>query len=304
MIAGKPEGGIRQPDGERSLRRALLLFLLAGAFFATLDATAKFLVRDHALFLVVWARYLGQMVVVTPIAWHRAGRGFWRTRHLRMQLARSLCLVLATACFFGALRFLPLAEGSAIAFLAPMFAIVLSMPVLGEKPTRARWIASMAGFAGILILVRPGSAVFHPATGLLVLAAISNALYQLLTRKLPRDAPETTLFYSALVGTVALSAVLPFVEMPASISGREALLFVLLGIFAGLGHWMLIGAFLRAPASLLAPFTYLQMLWATFYGYLVFGQLPDGVSALGMAVIVASGAGLALHESRRWRRAG
>jgi len=290
-------------DAEQSLRRALPLVLLAGLFFSTLDATAKYLVRDHTLFVVVWARYAGQMVVTTPIAWHRGGAGFWRTRHLRVQLLRSLCLIVATSCFFGALRFLPLAEGSAISFLAPMFAIVLSYPILGERPTRGRWLAALGGFAGVLILVRPGSAVFHPATGLLVLAAIANALYQLLTRKLPRDSAHTTLFYSALVGTAVLSAAMPFVEMPGEFAMRDAGFFVVLGLLAGLGHGLLIAAFLRAPASLVAPFTYIQMLWATFYGYAVFGQLPDGLSALGMAVIVASGVGLVLHERRiaAWR---
>lgn len=290
-------------DAEQSLRRALPLVLLAGLFFSTLDATAKYLVRDHTLFVVVWARYAGQMVVTTPIAWHRGGPGFWRTHHLRVQLVRSLCLIVATSCFFGALRFLPLAEGSAISFLAPMFAIVLSYPILGERPTRGRWIAALAGFAGVVILVRPGSAVFHPATGLLVLAAISNALYQLLTRKLPRDSAHTTLFYSALVGTAVLSAAIPFVEMPGELGMRDAGFFVVLGLLAGLGHGLLIAAFLRAPASLVAPFTYIQMLWATFYGYAIFGQLPDGISALGMAVIVASGVGLVLHERRiaAWR---
>jgi drug/metabolite transporter (DMT)-like permease len=285
-------------EHDHPLRRALPLILLAGLCFSTLDATAKYLVQDHALFVVVWARYAGQMLVVTPIAWHRGGPGFWRTRHLPMQLVRSLCLVLATMCFFGALRFLPLAEASAITFLAPMFAIVLSMPVLGERPTRARWLASIAGFTGILILVRPGSAVFHPATGLLVLAAISNSLYMLLTRKLPNDTPYTTLFYSALVGTVGLSFALPFGEMPSTATVRDAVFLVLLGLLAGVGHWMLIRAFLMAPASMLTPFTYLQMIWATLYGYLIFGQLPDGLSALGMSVIVASGVALVLHERR------
>lgn len=280
------------------LRRALPLFLLAGLCFSTLDATAKWLVRDHTLFVVVWARYVGQMVVVTPIAWHRGGGGFWRTRHLRIQLARSLCLVVATACFFGALRFLPLAEASAITFLAPMFAIFLSMPVLGERPTRARWIASIVGFAGILVLVRPGAAAFHPAAALLVVAALSNALYQLLTRRLPNDTPYTTLFYSALVGTAFLSLALPVADLPAEVSARDAAFLLVLGVLAGLGHWLLIGAFLAAPASLVAPFTYLQMIWATAYGYAVFGQLPDGLSALGMAIIVASGVGLVLHERR------
>ena len=286
-------------QADHPLRAALPLIVAAGLCFSTLDATAKFLVQEHTLFIVVWARYAGQMLVVTPISWHRGGGTFWRTRHLAMQLARSLCLVVATLCFFGALRFLPLAEGSAISFLAPMFAIVLSRPVLGERPTRARWLAAIVGFAGILILVRPGSAVFHPATGLLVMAAISNALYQLLTRRLPNDSPHTTLFYSALVGTTILSVGLPLVDLPGSFSWRDGFFLVLLGSLAGIGHWMLITAYLRAPASLVAPFTYLQMIWATFYGWLVFGQLPDGVSALGMAVIVASGVGLILHERRR-----
>jgi drug/metabolite transporter (DMT)-like permease len=257
-------------------------------------------VRDHTLFLVVWARYVGQMLVTTPIAWHRIGPGFWRTHHLRIQLLRSLCLVVATMSFFSGLRFLPLAEASAITFLAPMFAIVLSMRVLGERPTRARWISAMVGFVGIVILVRPGSAVFHPATGFLVLAAISNALYQLLTRKLAADTPHTTLFYSGLVGAAALSAALPFAgELPSSASWSDGFFLVVLGLLAGVGHWMLIGAFLRAPASLIAPFTYIQMIWATLYGYLIFGQLPDGISATGMAVIVASGVWLVLHERRQ-----
>jgi len=280
------------------LRRALPLFLLAGACFSTLDATAKWLVQDHTLFLVVWARYVGQMVVVTPIAWHRGGRDFWRTAHLRTQLARSVCLVVATVCFFGALRFLPLAEASAITFLAPMFAIVLSMPVLGEKPTRARWIAAIVGFAGILVLVRPGAAAFHPAAALLVLAALANALYQLLTRKLPKDNPYTTLFYSALVGTAVLSLALPVAELPDEVTARDGFFLLVLGVLAGLGHYLLIGAFLAAPASLVAPFTYLQMIWATLYGYFIFGQLPDHWSALGMAIIVASGIGLVWHERR------
>jgi len=286
-------------DRDHPLRRALPLVVLAGVFFSTLDATAKYLVRDHTLFLVVWARYVGQMLVTTPIAWHRVGPGFWRTSNLRIQLVRSLCLVIATLCFFGGLRYLPLAEASAITFLAPMCAIVLSMPVLGERPTRARWTSAIVGFAGILVLLRPGSAVFHPATGFLVLAAISNALYQLLTRKLPNDTPHTTLFYSGLVGAAGLSLGLPFVETPDVMTVRDAMFLLVLGLLAGLGHWALIAAFLRAPASLIAPFTYLHMIWATFYGFAIFGQLPDALSAVGMAIIVASGVGLMLHERRR-----
>jgi drug/metabolite transporter (DMT)-like permease len=284
------------------LRRALPLFLLAGLCLSTLDATAKYLVRDHTVFLVVWARYAGQMLVVTPLAWHRAGPRFWRTRHLALQLVRSLCLVVATVFFFGGLRFLPLAEGSAVNFLVPIIAVLLAAPVLGERPTPARWMASIGGFVGIVVLVRPGAALFHPATALMVLGAIANALYQLLTRKVAGDRPMTTLFYSALVGTVGLSVALPFAASLEHATLRNAGFVVFLGLLAGVGHWLLIGAYLRAPASMLAPFTYLQIVWATIYGLAIFDQLPDGVSALGIAIIVASGVALVMHERRRLLR--
>ena len=283
-----------------SLRRALPLFLLAGLCLSSLDATAKYLVRDHALFLVVWARYAGQMLVVTPFALQRAGPGFWRTRRLGMQLLRSTFLLAATIFFFAGLRYMPLAEASAIAFVAPIFVVVLSGPLLGERPDRARWIACLAGFIGILILSRPGSAIFHPAALLLVAAALFNALYLVTTRKLVEESAYTTLFYSALVGTVGLSLALPWQVDEGAPGARDALLFLLLGLLAGLGHWFVISAYLLAPASLLTPFTYLQIIWATGYGYRVFGQLPDRWSAVGMAVIVGSGLWLALQE--RWRR--
>src|SRR5499426_3833347 len=121
------------PDAH-PLRRALPLFLLAGLCLSSLDATAKYLVRDHALFLVVWARYAGQMLVVTPFALQRAGPGFWRTQRLGVQLLRSAFLLCATVCFFAGLRYLPLAEASAITFLGPIFVVVLSGPLLGESP--------------------------------------------------------------------------------------------------------------------------------------------------------------------------
>ncbi len=283
------------------LRRALPLFLFAGLCLSSLDATGKYLVRDHSLLLVVWARYAGQMAVVAPFAWHRTGPGFWRTRKLRLQLLRSAMLVLATLGFFGGLRYLPLAEASAITFLAPIFVVVLSWPILKERATHARRIASVTGFVGILILLRPGSAVTHPAVVLLMGAALANAMYQLLTRRLLDESPHTTLFYSASVGTVVLSLALPFAVDIDEFSRASIPLFVLMGLLAGAGHWCLTHAYLTAPASLLTPFTYLQILWATAFGYAVFGQHPDGISAIGMAIIVASGVSLALWERRRMR---
>ncbi|MGE5168925.1 MAG: DMT family transporter [Rudaea sp.] len=286
---------------QRALRRALPLFLLAGLCLSSLDASAKWLVRDHSLWLVVWARYAGQMIVVTPFAWQRTRGAFWRTRKPKLQLLRSLFLVLATLGFWGGLRYLPLAEASAITFLAPIFVVLLSWPLLRERATRARRVASAVGFIGILVLLRPGSAVLHPAVVLLVAAALANALYQLLTRRLLDEDPDTTLFYSASVGTAVLSLGLPFAADAAVLTPASFAPLALLGVLAGVGHWCLTNAYMEAPASLLTPFTYLQMLWATAFGVLLFDQHPDRLSGLGMAIIVASGLALALRERQRMR---
>ena len=292
----QPRAGAAQ-----ALRHALAQFVFAGLCLSSLDATAKYLVHDHSLLLVVWARYAGQMLVVTPFAWHRAGRQFWRTAKLRLQLLRSLFLLLATLGFWGGLRYLPLAEASSITFLAPMIVVALSWPILRERATRARRLASVAGFVGILLLLRPGSAVMHPAVLLLLGAALSNALYQILTRKLLDEGAHTTLFYSASIGTIGLSLLLPWGMEGSHFGAGPAAALVLLGGLAGLGHWFMTRAYLQAPAALLSPFTYLQILWATAFGYLVFGQHPDALSAVGMSVVIASGVGLALWESRRMR---
>jgi drug/metabolite transporter (DMT)-like permease len=283
------------------LRHALPLFVLAGFCLSSLDATAKYLVSDHSLLVVVWARYAGQMVVVTPYAWHRAGARFWRTGKLRLQLLRSLFLLLATLGFWGGLRYLPLAEASSVTFLAPTFVVLLSWPLLHERATRARQIASTVGFIGILILLRPGSAILHPAVLLLIGAALSNALYQLLTRKLLDETIHATLFYSASVGTLVLTLALPFTADLGHLLAVGIGPLVLLGLLAGVGHWCMTQAYLRASASLLSPFTYLQILWATAFGYLMFDQHPDALSALGMAIVVASGVSLAWWERQRMR---
>lgn len=292
----QPRAGAAQ-----ALRHALAQFVFAGLCLSSLDATAKYLVRDHSLLLVVWARYAGQMLVVTPFAWHRAGGRFWRTAKLRLQLLRSLFLLFATLGFWGGLRYLPLAEASSITFLAPMIVVALSWPILRERATRARRLASVTGFVGILLLLRPGSAVMHPAVLLLLGAALSNALYQILTRKLLDEGAHTTLFYSASIGTIGLSLLLPWGMGGSNFGAGPAAALVLLGGLAGLGHWFMTRAYLQAPAALLSPFTYLQILWATAFGYLVFGQHPDALSAVGMSVVIASGVALALWESRRMR---
>lgn len=292
------------PRTRHPLHYALPLFLFAGLCFSSLDATAKWLVSDHSLWVVVWARYAGQMIVVTPFVWHRSGGAFLRTRKLRLQLLRSLFLLLATLGFWGGLRYLPLAEASSITFLAPTFVVLLSWPILHERATRARKVASAVGFAGILVLLRPGSAVLHPAVLFLLGSALANALYQLLTRRLLDESASTTLFYSATVGTLALTLGLPFtVDLGHLVSVGIGPL-VLLGFLAGVGHYAMTQAYLSAPASLLTPFMYLQIVWATAFGYALFGQHPDALSGLGMAIVVVSGTALAAWERRGMRSFG
>lgn len=281
------------------IARAILLYSLAGVFLSGLDATAKILVRDYPVWWIVWARYAGHMLIVLPLAWVKVGPDFWRTRQPLLQLGRSALLLLATIAFFSGLRFLPLAEASAIAFLAPLIVVLLSGPLLGEVIPRARWAAVGVGFAGVLIVTRPGSAAFHPAALLMLLMALGNALYQVLTRKLRGDSAYTTLCYSAIVGTVTFTGVLPFLDSHPLPGPGDAVLFLLLGVLAGLGHWCMITAFLQAPASQLTPFGYLQMVWPLGFGWLLFGQFPDRMSMAGMLVILAGGVWLAMQERRR-----
>lgn len=282
-----------------ALARAVPLYILAGLFLSSLDATAKILVRDYPVWWVVWARYAGHTLIVIPLAWHKVGPGFWRTQHPVLQICRSSLLLFATAAFFGALVYLPLAEASAISFMAPMIVVLLAGPVLGEVVTPARWIAAAVGFFGVMLITRPGSVAFHPAALLMLAMATCNALYQLLTRKLQRDSAYTTLFHSATVGTVAFTLLLPMLA-PHPLPGlRDALLFVLCGVLAGLGHWCMITAILQAQASQLTPFTYLQMVWPLGFGWMLFGQFPDAISFAGMAVILASGTWLMWKERRR-----
>ena len=282
-----------------ALVRAVPLYILAGLFLSSLDATAKVLVREYPVWWVVWARYAGHLLVVIPLALHKVGPHFWRTKHPLLQVARSTLLLIATIAFFSALRYLPLAEASAISFLAPMIVVLLAGPLLGERVTKVRWIAAGCGFLGVLLVTRPGSVAFHPATLVMLGMATCNALYQLLTRKLTGDSAYTTLFHSATVGAVAFTVLLPMLD-PHPLPGiRDAMLFLACGVLAGLGHWCMITALMRAQASQLTPFAYAQMAWPLAFGWMLFGQFPDAISMMGMAVILASGTWLAWQERRR-----
>jgi drug/metabolite transporter (DMT)-like permease len=271
------------------LNSPIILFILSGLCFSTVDAIAKILVQDTNLIAVVWSRFFGQLLLAAPIAWYFLGKDFWRTQNLRLQLFRSCLLVATAALFFAGLNWLPLAEASSITFSAPIWVAILSGPILGERVGPKDWFVAGLGFLGILFIARPGSAIFHIAALLLVLMAFLNAIFQLSTRKLVEDSAYTTFFYSGIVGLVIASLLLPFADPIPTLPTYEYALFGLIGFLGGFAHLLVVLAFYKMRPYKLTPLVFLQLIWAVGYGYLIFGELPDGLSVLGMVLIASSG---------------
>lgn len=267
----------------------ILLMCLAFICFAALDATAKTLAQEVDSLQVVWARFVSHGVLVAAVLLPRKGTRVLATSNPKLQLMRSLLLFLSTLFNFIALVYLPLATTASIFFTVPLLVAALSVPMLGETVGWRRWIAILVGFAGVLVIVRPGSAEIHWAIGLSLCNAVTVALYQITTRSLAgRDHSDTTSFYSPLIGMLILLPALPFVWTEPQNTWTWVML-CLTGVFGGVGHWLLIIAHRFAPASLLAPFSYTHILWMTAAGYLVFGDVPDLWTALGAAIVISSG---------------
>jgi drug/metabolite transporter (DMT)-like permease len=226
------------------------------------------------------------------------GAGLVRTANLRLQVIRGLVLTASSLVFVTAVSLMPLAEAISITFMAPLLIAVLSGPVLHERVERGTWLALAGGFCGMLLIVRPGGGLFTWAALLPLGNALLMATYQMMTRRLAgRDAPLTTLFYPAAVGVVLIPLLFPSaLVMPRT--APDLALFVGLGVLGGVGHFLLIRAHDYAPPAILGPFIYAQLLTALVLGWLVFHQLPDGLSLAGIAAIMASGLLLILRHRR------
>jgi drug/metabolite transporter (DMT)-like permease len=266
------------------------LTILAIGLFTLMDTIGKGLSARYPVPQVVWARYvfqLGWMLLLIP----RIGAiGLVRTTRLGMNLVRGLLLAVATLFMFTAISFVPLADAYTVTFTAPLLITVFSIPLLGERVGWRRWSAVVAGFVGVLIVIRPGVGMPHWALALPLVTALGFALYQILTRKVAGTPGETSvamLFYVASVGAVVTSALVPFFWR--TVAPLDWVPMAAMGLLGGIGHLILIRALTIAPASLLAPFVYTQIVWALVLGYLVFGDLPNVWMLLGGAVIVASG---------------
>jgi drug/metabolite transporter (DMT)-like permease len=274
----------------------IVLMIGAVACFACLDSCAKWLNRTMDPLQTASIRYVGSFLLVAAFFNPWTKTLLLRTHSLWRQCVRAGCLVVATLCAFSALRFLPLTEFTSITFSSPLIVALIAGPLLGEWLGFKRVIAVLIGFAGVLVVTRPGSHGVHPAVLLAGVTACANAFYSVATRLVAgHDSPETTLFYTGLVGSLLMVPIVPFVWTTPT-SAPVWLAMVGLAAFGALGHWLLILAHKRAPASIVAPFFYVQLLWATLLGWLVFGEVPDRWALVGGAIVMGSGLYLLSRE--------
>ena len=277
-----------------------ILFFLTGLFlFSTVDTTAKYLTSFYSVQLLVWARFAVHLVIMLAVAAPTMGRELIVTQRPVLMTFRALLLVLSSLFIQTAFRTLPIAETTAVFFVSPVLVALLAGPMLGEKVSGKIWFATLTGFCGVLVIARPGGSLLGSGLFYTLAAALCFSLYQILTRKLADTEPTLRqLFYTALVGTLVMTPIVPPYwtgEMP---SLMHSLLIVSLGVYGGIGHFLVIRAYRTTPASTLSPIMYFQLIWAALLGWAVFNQLPDPLSLLGMLIVGTAGLSLALRPSR------
>ena len=285
-------------DGKPVASRLTAVFLMLFAFlcFAGLDASAKYAGAILAPLQIVWMRFVTHSLVATAVLrpWRSPAR--YRPRSASLQIARAFFLLSATFCNFYAIRYLPLALTASIFFLSPFIVTALAGPFLGEWAGRRRWLAIMIGFIGALIIIRPGLAGFHPAMLLSLGAMLGYSIYVLLTRHLAVvETADSLILLPAIIAAIIMipPGLIQWVAVPDLLHWS---LLLATGIFGALGHWVFIKAHEAAPAPVLAPFVYSQLIWMTALGYFIFGDIPDRATIIGAAVIVGSGLYLLYRE--------
>jgi drug/metabolite transporter (DMT)-like permease len=276
--------------------------MLSAILIPLLNASSKYLTQFYPVVEITWARYAGHFVFMLVVFAPRRGTRLLVSSRPVLQLVRSTLLCLSTLIYISALKWVELPTATAISFMGPLIVTALAPFLLGEQVGRTRWLAVGVGFLGALVVVRPGMEGANQAALLVLASASASALYQIMTRKLAsQDPAETSITYIALAGFVLTSVPLPFVWVtPASL--WHALVFVGLGLFGGFGHYFLVRAFELAPAPVVSPFNYGQLIGAAVLSYSVFGQIPDAWTWLGAFIIVASGIFMLYAERSRSRR--
>lgn len=276
--------------------RGTVLFMVGLAMFACLDATTKYLTAHYDVPLIVAARYGVNLLLMVALLAPRHGRQMLTIRRPRWVIVRALSLSVASVAMGLALQRMPVAETSAILFFAPVVVILAAGPLLGERVGTAALFPAALGFAGVLLIVRPGSGLDPIGILFALIAMLANATYQILSRHLiATERNIALLFYTTLTGTLIFGALAPWFLGHHTPSLRELAFFFSLGVYGGLGHYLFTAAFRETSASVLAPMNYMQLLFVGLLGWLAFGHLPDAISLIGMAIIAGSGVLVALR---------
>jgi drug/metabolite transporter (DMT)-like permease len=277
------------------------VFMIVGAVacFSVLDGVIKSLSTRHPVPLLVWARWGFQVLAMLVWLAPKMGVGMLRTRRLPMQLLRGVLLVGSSLFFMTALSHLPLADATALNYTTPTIVIILAIVFLNERLTPARLAFVVAGLAGMLMIVQPGAEIFKGTSLFALGSAGCYAVYQITTRMVADEDPRVSLFYPALVGTLLMSFVWPWFGSRIDVAWSDVAWLAGIGVLGTIGHFLLILAFQRAPASALTPFTYIQVVFATLIGWLAYGDFPGTLTLAGMALIAGSGLLLTWHERRQ-----
>ncbi|MBS0531708.1 MAG: DMT family transporter [Proteobacteria bacterium] len=274
------------------------MILASTVFLGTSDVTAKYLSHTLPAVEIAWLRFLVFALIMVPAMIPGSPLFALRTGFLNLQIMRGATLLGSSLFFISGLHYLPIAEASATGFVSPIFVTALSIVFLSEKVGVRRWIATAVGLLGVLVILRPGSGAFHPAAFFPIVSALSWAATLIMTRMMSgSERAITTMTYSSIVGLLILSLVVPFVWVAPSWSA--VLLGILIGLTSTAGQWIVVLAFRYADASVLAPFQYIQLLWVSTFGFLLFSEVPDIWTVSGAAFIIASGLYTAHRERVR-----
>ncbi len=288
----------RSAEGTANPLTGIVLMLAAMAFLPVVDAAAKLLATHMPTVEIVWARYFFHALVVLPFAIGRYGARLLRPARPWLQVFRALALMASTGLYFAALRTMPLADTLATAFVAPFFVTALSPWLLGERVGAWRWSAVIVGFLGAMVVIRPGFATLNEGVPLALTSALTFSLYVLATRKLAgSNPPLVTIAWTGMVGAVVAGAAMPFVWIAPS--AQDWMLMAVVGLTAAAGHMLITMAYEHAHASVLSPLGYSEIVGATLLGILIFGDFPDRMTWLGIAIIIASGVVIAWREGLR-----
>src|SRR3954466_4516170 len=278
--------------------KGIALVLLSTILFGCSDVTAKYLSSSLPSIEITWIRFVTFALMFTPVMLPGSPLHAMQTERLGLQLMRGAALLGSSLFFISGLRYLPIAEASATGFVAPLFVTALSIIFLSEKVGLRRWIATAVGLCGVLVILRPGTGAFHVAALFPIASAFAWACTLIMTRMMSgREHAITIMTYSSIAGVCVLTAIVPFVWTTPS--WQDIMFGVVVGVASTMGQWIVVLAFRYADASVLAPFSYTQLLWVSILGFLVFGEVPDVWTIVGAALIVSSGLYTAHRERVR-----